>query len=505
MAEQQTLVSEAEGLELARARFASYMMLMHRTDSPHLWTNLRGEGMAVPAAHHMEMIEALKDEHGHTLLVLPRGAGKTSLMQYWLEWKLGRASLESGNWAQQFRALYLSHAAHRAYAVSLGIMNTIQQPEYQKLFPKVQPSKQKWSESEWRVKGNEGEPHATFVAGGIESPPLGGRFSRIILDDIADKQNMKSILLQDDIRATLNQTVAPMLVPDIGRYVMTATRWAWADPVAWAQKRGWHEIYRKALTEDEDGNLQSYWPERFSVEHLLAEKENDARAFAKQYQNEVAPEEGLVFQRWWFHAYEQLPVDVMWKVQSWDTAAGMGRNRSYSAGWSALVTPDFHIWLRDLRHGQFPWGQLKTVAKTYALIDKPHVILIEQASSGIQLLAELRADPEITAQVIDWLPAGSGQKRGNKEGLVAAAAEFCAQGRVHLPSPTRAKEHHQDWLEGAEDDLFSYGESEGRGDDTVDALCQMIYWVREQEKRRQRFVLPEPMVWAKSSERALRV
>jgi hypothetical protein len=86
---------------------------------------------------------------------------------------------------------------------------------------------------------------------------------------------------------------------------------------------------------------------------------------------------------------------------------------------------------------------------------------------------------------------------------VAAAAEFCAKGRVHLPAPAYAREHHGSWLETAETEIFSY--PEGNSDDITDALCQLIFWVQQQEARMQRVALPEPMVWGENREVAQRV
>ncbi len=491
-------LSEQELQELARATLSGYMSYVHRTDSPHLW-----DGQAVPAEHHKEMIAALKnDEVGNTLIVMPRGSGKTTLVQYWLEWKLGLASISGDkDWPNTWRAVFFSNSAHQAYRISNAIKATLESnTAFQALFPKVKPHKDKWSQEEWKVKGNTIKD-ANFVAIGVGGPALGARALYMVFDDVADQENMKTQYMRTDLREWLNNTAMPILVP-WGRAVMTCTRWHWEDPAAWAKDRGWTHLFKRALEED-GGEHTSYWPDRFSVEWLLHEKAADSKSFARQYQNQVVPDEGLVFQRWWFRAYDQLPTEVLWKVQSWDTAAGLGRNRSYSAGWEAMVTPDFHIYLRDLRHGQYPWGQLKTVAKTYAQISKPDAIIIENASSGMQLIEELREDPDIAPRIFDWLPAGSGQKRGDKEALVAAAAEFCAQGRVHFPAEPYAKSHGQGWLDTAESELFAY--PDGQNDDIVDSLCQMIFWVREQERRMRNRPEPEALSWGRSTERAVRV
>ena len=88
-------------LEAGRNDLAAYLTLVHKTDMAE-----RAGGWAKPAAHHYQMIDILTDASlGHTVLLYPRGAGKTTMVQAWIEWELGRASLRGGNWAEEERLL----------------------------------------------------------------------------------------------------------------------------------------------------------------------------------------------------------------------------------------------------------------------------------------------------------------------------------------------------------------------------------------------------------------
>ena len=490
--------------EVARHHLPTYTFAVHDTDQPELY-----QGKAMAAAHHLRMMEALmRPELGNTLIIMPRGAGKTSVVQAWVEWLIGRASISGDkDWAKRIRILYLSHAAHRAYTVSLAIMQTIQHnPRFRAIFPNVKPSTEKWSQEEWRLAGNEGEQHANFVAGGINSPPLGGRFDYVLLDDIADKENMKTEFQRQDVVTTISDTIRPMLAPWT-RFVMSCTRWHWDDPAAWAEARNWHEIYQKALVQDEEGNWQSYWPDRFSAKFLLKLREDDPAAFARQFQNEVAPEEGLAFERWWFQRrFDLLPSDELLRFESWDLASTQGRRSSHSVGIAMVVMracpmcagEPWHIFIPHMFRGQLPYGYLKPAMKdVYQLMggySTNHWITVEKKNVGEALAGEGLGE----GYPIHFRGAvGEGQAAGLKDKNIMDVTEICRQGRVHLPSDMFLARQgaSRSWMADFEKGLFSW-EPGGPTDDVVSAFVQGVLEVEEyrrnysklfQEPRRLRY------------------
>jgi len=488
-------------LQAAVHDFPTFMSLVHETDTHDLWG-----GAALPANHHLKMIEALTGDFGHTLIVTPRGSGKTSLVQWWVEWRLGRASMQldemEKSWANDFRVIYFSNTAHQAYRVSNAIKATIESNVvYQTIFPKVKAHKDKWSQEEWKVRGNTVKD-ANFQALGVGGPALGSRALLLIFDDIADQENMATAYQRDNLRYWLEHTAEPILVP-WGRMVMTATRWAWDDPPAWAEGRSWHKVYMKALVEDE-----SYWPERFPVKWLLEKRSESPKAFARQYQNEVAPEEGLVFERAWFEPrFDYLPNEIRWMLNSWDTAAGQGRNRSYSAGWAAVVTMDWHVYLWRLLRGQVPYPYLKEAIRKLAEDTNATFAIVEKKSSGHQIAqewAQIFAGRQDPPRLIEWQPFG---QKGSPSRQLAneEISDFCRQGRVHLASEYFCrKDGNADWLSDAEREIFSY--PEGETDDIVDAMCQMLFWVKQQMLGHQSKLYVRPRLqWGEAPERKILV
>ncbi len=247
-------------LQDGRDSLSIYLYLVHDTDMPEVHG-----GKAMPAAHHTKMIDVLvQDKYGHSLILAPRGAAKTKLLQALIEWRLGRASLGldgfGRNWAKDFRVGYVCASASQAYGVSNAIKETVEfNPVYRAMFPKVKPHKKKWSEPEWNVQGQTTKDY-TFVAAGRGGPILGKRFHMIVPDDIAGEDERSSDLLtatkpRRDLIFWIENTMLKCLVPG-GRIIMAATRWYEDDPPQWAMEQGWDVLKIQALT-DCDGSCDT--------------------------------------------------------------------------------------------------------------------------------------------------------------------------------------------------------------------------------------------------------
>lgn len=469
------LTDQQQLLDLARQDLGVYMALVHRTDMD------ARDKMAVPYPHHQRMIQVLQAEAGDCVIVQPRGAGKTTVVQAWIEWELGRASLSGDpDWAQNHRVLYVTASATQAYKVSNALKNVIEfSPVYQAIFPKVKKYAEKWSESEWRVKGNEKEKDPTFQAMGILGPALGSRATRVILDDVGDRENMSTPHQREQIRNALNNTIKPIIVPEQGRFAMLGTRWAWDDAIAWAQEQGWFELYQRALDADE-----SYWPERFSVAYLEHERRADPKAFARQYQNEVAPDEGMVFERDWFlPRFEALPAEAMMIVNSWDTAAGEGRNRSYTVGLAGFVSTDWHIYIMIMLRGQVNYSyQREFIAELSRRTGASHVLVEKKSTGEAHLYDSWYADH---VKLIPWQPAGERGTGIGKEEARFLAASYCQRRDVHLPSEVYCRRTGDaSWLAEFENELFAY--PDGTADDVVSALTQLVLFVEQERGRWER-------------------
>jgi len=155
----------------------------------------------------------------------------------------------------------------------------------------------------------------------------------------------------------------------------------------------------------------------------------------------------------------------------------------FGAGWAALVTHDWHVYLHHLSRGQVPLGYLELAVHKLALDFGMHYVIVEAKQSGqaiAQKWANIFSDVRNPPNLVEWQPFG---QRGSPTRLEAneRIAGFLIQKSVHLPSEHYARRHNIDWLEITEQELFSY--PEGESDDIADALFQMLFWIDIQKQR----------------------
>ena len=461
-------------VERAREHFPSYMALVHDTDMPELFG-----GGALPAKHHMDIINVLTDDSlGHSLIVAPRGAAKTYLVQGWLEWRLGRASLEGGNWANEFRVSYTSNTAHQAYKVSNAIKATIQgNAAFQACFSRVKPHKEKWSEPEWKVDGNTAL-HSNFIATGVGGPLLGARAVIIVFDDTDDEENTRSKLEREKNLHWHENTAMPVLVP-WGRAIKICTRWHEEDSAAWAMNQGWHTLYMKAL--GDDGS--SYWPERFTVEYLEGLRKRQPMSFALQYQNEITPYEGIMFKRDMFRNrfdWAPKPEEIRHVFATWDTA-GTLTGRSYTVGLIVVLTKTWKYYVMMMYRDKMEYARVRDTIRGAANRFMVDTTVIEAKATGQPAVQELTGDASMYGNVVPVLPPG---QRGGPAQLdwVDQITPALDEGRLWLPSPEfSARKGTEDWVPQFLAEMLAY--PEGSNDDIVVALTQLIYHV-EREKHR---------------------
>ena len=542
-------------IDAGRRHFAWYMFWAHRTDMADV-----AGGQAEPAAHHAVIIEALMNESlGHLNIVAPRGSAKTTLITAWLEWKLGCASLEGGDWAQNFRIVYVTSAASLAYRVSNAIKATIEENDwFHLMFPDVKPHRDKWSEPEWKVKGNN-SLHSNFIGTGAKGTILGARALVIVTDDIIGEEEANSATERERILGTpdyrkgwIDTTVAPMMIP-WGRHINICTRWHENDAHTWAEEQGWHTIYMKALEECDGGDGRdgtgcvrdsggsrdtpqrglgtsagvgrgevvsvaaassdaaqvgcrghSYWPERFPTKQLLAMQKAKPLAFALSYQNEIHPSEGLLFKREWFRNrfdWAPSPEEVRHVFGTWDTA-GTLTGRSYTVGLVVAVTREWDYHILHMVRGKLEYPDLKRVIRQTAQRWKVSASVIEAKSTGQPALQELKREG---LRVEPVLPVG---QRGGPAQIdwVQTITIPCEEGRIWLPSHEFLRKHNvDDWTETFLGEVLAF--PEGPNDDIVVALTQLLYHL---ERNRERWNFEEsyaqlgPMRWGDPEELGMR-
>lgn len=195
-------------------------------------------------------------------------------------------------------------------------------------------------------------------------------------------------------------------------------------------------------------------------------------AFSAQYQQAPLPADGGYVRRSWFPPYEihQRPIRFDRIVQSWDTASKASELSDYSVC-ITLAVVGHEIYVLHVFRKQLIFPDLKRAVRELAEVHRATEIVIEDKSSGIQLIQELRN--EGLEQVRAHKPLGDKLMR-----LMAQTATIEA-GYVFLPKDAP-------WVDAFLHELTIF--PNGRYDDQVDAFSQALEWIKTHRVTGQGFL-----------------
>lgn len=167
---------------------------------------------------------------------------------------------------------------------------------------------------------------------------------------------------------------------------------------------------------------------------------------------------------------DAIPANPWLIVQSWDTAQS---DRPGSAKWAGITCAlyDGNIYLIDVLMRKMKFTEGLTALKQFARDNKPHLILIENKSSGADLIDSLENDGfPFPVKAVE-------PSRGNGAGDDPKVRRFSREvhqieaGKLILPN-------YAPWLTDVETSLKGFPEKDHR--DFADSLSQLLYYVRSQ-------------------------
>ena len=210
------------------------------------------------------------------------------------------------------------------------------------------------------------------------------------------------------------------------------------------------EVYHRSPGEP----LHPKWESLETIEQL--KQQYSPADWAAQFQQTPIPPGGAMFQRIWFKYFtEPPPRSYRTKIiQSWDTASKDGPNNSWSVCVTLLYDKPYY-YILDVFRARLDYPALKRKAIELAERDKPNVIVIEEASTGIALAQELKG--------IVNRPVVLARPERDKAGRASVQADKFASGLVLF----RKGAHY---LADLETELLAF--PNGKTDDQVDALAQ---------------------------------
>jgi len=409
--------------------------------------------------------DLLSDKYKKVMLFVPPQHGKSLIVsENFPAFALGknpRANIVS-----------CSYSSDLAQRFNRKVQRLIDTPVYQRLFPETRLNSKlvsNDSRGNWLRNTEVFEIvkyGGSFKAVGIEGPLTGNPVDIGIIDDpIKDSLDAQSKTIRNRCWEWYNDVFVPR-THNKSKYVLIMTRWHEDDlagRILQAEK-DWKVISFPALKED-DSNPEdprkigeALWPDKHSVERIMAIRKASERTFISLYQQRPAPAEGGMFKKAWFKFYKKgyAPPTFDTVIQSWDCA------------FKDTVTSDFvvgQVWgkvgvtayLLDMVRGQWCFTetvkQMRLLSEKYSECDAKYV---EDKANGTAVIDTLKSE---IPGIIPVTPTES------KESRAAAISYVIEAGNVYFPSD-------ENWTADYLDEMAVF--NNGAHDDMVDATTQAL-------------------------------
>jgi predicted phage terminase large subunit-like protein len=344
---------------------------------------------------------------------------------------------------------------------------------YRSLFPQTRLSADKTSVNDFMTT-DQGFRMATSVNGVL----TGRGADVIILDDILKPDDA----LSETRRRSANDWYFNTLLSRLNRkekgvIIIVMQRLHQEDLVGEVLEReDWEVLSLPAIAHEDEHHViesplgtgifrrakgEALHPERESLTTLERIRQTVGEyIFQSQYQQSPVPIEGGTIQREWLRSYEpaELPERFTFILQSWDTANKSGEFNDFSVctTWGMF---NRQFYLLDVFRKRVNYPNLKRAVIDQTKRHKPNKILIEEKSSGISLVDDLRS--EGIYGIEPYKPAPGTDKLMR---LAAQSIKF-EQGHVFLPA--RAP-----WLDDFVRELTGFPGT--KYDDQVDSTSQAL-------------------------------
>jgi len=348
------------------------------------------------------------------------------------------------------------------------------------------------AKSRWTLRGYDGG----MWTAGIGGPFTGRGFHLIIIDDpIKNDAEALSDVYRRRNWNWYRSVVRPRLQPG-GSIILIMTRWHEQD-LAGAllgnppedeealvleeevESDPWEVINLPALAEENDvlGRKpgEALWPERYD-ENALKTLRVVAGPFwwSAQFRGNPQPEGGGIIKTAWFKSYEDedLPRQFSRVIQIWDTAHKEKQRHDRSACLTlGTANRPRRYYLLDLYVERLTFPDLTRAAE--AQYDKwnPDRVIIEDKSSGISLIQQLRRDSKVPIRAVKAID--------DKVTRAHTVTGIMEAGQVLIP-------RHASWLA---DFLKEVGDfPTGAHDDIVDVLVHGLRYLKPRLKGRRQGV-----------------
>lgn len=374
------------------------------------------------------------------------------------------------------KVICVSYAHELATKHAADCKQLMLSPWYQETFPNTQLISTRSAVNDFKTTQN-GVRMAVSIGGGL----TGRGADILIIDDPLKPDEATSDVQRNKVNEWFEGTAYTRLdSKKDGAIIIIMQRLHLDDLVGYvSEKGGWDIVNLPAIAEERSEHTfntlrgprtvirESGSPlhgERESLETLAAIKANMAEfQFYGQYQQAPVPMGGGIIKTDWLQPYtpETLPSSFELIIQSWDTASKVNNFADYSVGITFGVK-NKKIYVLDVKRARLDFPGLRKAAIAAYQQYHPNTILIEDASSGTQLVQDLKEQNIYCVKPV--------RPEGDKKTRLFAQASVFEAGKIYIP-----EESH--WVDSFIHELTSFPSA--KFDDQVDAMSQGLSYLRE--------------------------
>lgn len=437
---------------LLRRSFRLFLRFAYREiggDGSLMW-NFHIDAMV----HRLQQVEA--GQCRRQIITLPPRHLKSVVMTAWVAWMMGNNP--------GLRFICASYGQDLADKHARDCIRLMQAPWYQRAFPALRLIRKAVSDFETTRGGY----RLSTSVGGV----LTGRGAHYIViddpmkaDDHLNESARKSVI--DWFESSLRWRLESQ---DLGIIVLVMQRLHQDDLAGFLlERQGWNELRLPAIAPvDELVEIgtnrfhqrregHALHPARQSLAVLEKLKAENPYVFAAQFNQNPVPLEGNWVKPAWFGTYQDPPSTGL-MILSLDTASTEGLTSDYSVGIVARYYQK-RFYLLDVRRARLEFRALLALVAELCRRYRVDRLLIEHASSGLQLIQMLRPPPDGVPFPIPCRPDGP------KEVRFYAQASRVQAGEVVLPAAAP-------WLAEFVREIAAF--PGGRFDDQADAFAQLL-------------------------------
>lgn len=358
---------------------------------------------------HQRVLFDFVMHHQRCVLRLPPSFSKTFTMASLMMWLLGRNPTARG----AIVSSTLESAKKPLGMVRDYIERPTEFPELRLVFPKLTKSSNPhdpWTQSRIVVERPPGIRDPSFVALGVGGALLGSRLSMIVVDDVLDEENTRTVDSRKIVNRWFHTTVLSRLDVQVSKIVVCNTPWnddkttpdltyaleraSWptlamnaegdieiinapdfdTDDIRPSKKPG--EVYRLAAHDPDPREVIPLWPEKFGEDELNRIRESyrhQPHIYAQLYKLRSYAHEGSRCKVEWIDAAKQAAqaAGVYGTVQEYrggrpvftgiDLAVGKKQSNDMTTFFTFMIREDNKRVVLDAESGRF--GATEIVAK----------------------------------------------------------------------------------------------------------------------------------------------